>query len=149
MRASKGAGARTSAGKEGLRPVRGQLQTEAKSNQRMASPLWLELLALKGWIVPIAARGGQTELAAQVIAQEADYVLSLKGNQGTLSEEVAEYFAWAEQLACKDLEDDYRAPLEKEHGRSAGRRCWVPEETDWFTEQAEWAGLALVHHGRG
>ena len=36
---------------------------------------------------------------------------------------------------------DYCATLEKDHGRIEGRRCWVTEDTDWFTEKAEWVGL--------
>lgn len=68
-------------------------------------------------------------------------MLSLKGNQGLLHEEVEEYFAWAESINFKDLEYDYCATLEKDHGRIEGRRCWVTEDTDWFTEKAKWAGL--------
>ena len=85
--------------------------------------------------------GCQTEVAAQIIKQEADYVLSLKCNQWLLHAEVAEYFAWAERTDFKDLEYDYCATLEKDHGRIEGRKCWVTQDTDWFTEKAEWAGL--------
>ncbi len=144
-------GARSREGKEGLRMVcawaggqrlvLGQLKTEDKSNEITAIPLLLELLELKGCIVTIDAMGCQTKVAAQIISQEADYVLSLKGNQRLLHEEVAEYFAWAEQTDFKDLEYDYCATLEKDHGRIEARRCWVTEDTDWFTEHAEWAGL--------
>lgn len=144
-------GARTSDGKESLRLVSawaceqrlvlGQLKTEEKSNEITAIPVLLELLELKGCIVTVDAMGCQTAVAAQIISQEADYVLSLKGNQGLLHEEVAEYFAWAERTDFKDLEYDYCATLEKDHGRIEGRRCWVTEDTDWFTEKAEWAGL--------
>jgi predicted transposase YbfD/YdcC len=144
-------GARSPDGKEGLRMVSawaaeqrlvlGQLKTEAKSNEITAIPLLLELLELKGCIVTIDAIGCQTEIAAQIIKQRADYVLSLKGNQGVLHEEVAEYFAWAEQTGFKDSEYDYCATLEKDHGRIEERKCWVTEDTEWFTEKAEWAGL--------
>ena len=144
-------GARTSDGKEGLRLVSawaceqrlvlGQLKTAEKSNEITAIPLLLELLELKGCIVTVDAMGCQTEVAAQIIRQEADYVLSLKGNQGRLHEEVAEYFTWAERINFKDLEYDYCATLEKDHGRIEGRRCWVTQDTDWFTEKTAWAGL--------
>ena len=144
-------GARTADGKEGLRLVSawaceqrlvlGQLKTEEKSNEITAIPVLLELLELKGCVVTVDAMGCQTAVAAQVISQEADYVLSLKGNQGLLHEEVAEYFAWAERTNFKDLEYDYCATLEKDHGRIEGRRCWVTQDTDWFTEKAAWAGL--------
>ncbi len=144
-------GARTADGKEGLRLVSawaceqrlvlGQLKTAEKSNEITAIPLLLELLELKGCIVTIDAMGCQREIAAQLLKQEADYVLSLKGNQGLLHEEVAEYFAWAERINFKDLAVDYCRTLEKDHGRIEERRCWVTEDIDWFTEKAEWAGL--------
>jgi predicted transposase YbfD/YdcC len=144
-------GARTADGKEGLRIVSawaceqrlvlGQLKTAEKSNEITAIPVLLELLELKGCIVTVDAMGCQTAVAAQIIAQGADYVLSLKGNQGLLHEEVAEYFAWAERTNFKDLEYDYCATLEKDHGRIEGRRCWVTQDIGWFTEKAEWAGL--------
>jgi len=144
-------GARARDGKEGLRMVSawageqrlvlGQVKTEDKSNEITAIPLLLELLELRGCIVTIDAMGCQREIAAQIISQEADYVLSLKGNQGRLHEEVAEYFAWAEETNFKDLEYDTYTTLEKDHGRIEERRCWVTEDTGWFTEKAEWAGL--------
>ena len=144
-------GARTADGKEGLRMVSawaseqrlvlGQLKTEEKSNEIRAIPLLLQLLELRGCIVTIDAMGCQREVTAQIISQGADYVLSLKGNQGLMHEEVAEYFAWAEEINFKDLAVDYCATLEKDHGRIEGRRCWATEDTDWFTEKAEWAGL--------
>jgi len=144
-------GARARDGKEGLRMVSawageqrlvlGQVKTEDKSNEITAIPLLLELLELRGCIVTIDAMGCQREIAAQIISQEADYVLSLKGNQGRLHEEVAEYFAWSEETNFKDLEYDTYTTLEKDHGRIEERRCWVTEDTGWFTEKAEWAGL--------
>lgn len=144
-------GARSPDGKEGLRMVSawaceqrlvlGQLKTREKSNEITAIPLLLELLELRGCIVTIDAMGCQREIAEQIISQEADYVLSLKGNQGRLHKEVAEYFAWAERINFKDVEYDYCRTLEKDHGRIEERRCWVTEDTDWFTEKAEWAGL--------
>jgi predicted transposase YbfD/YdcC len=144
-------GARTPEGKEGLRMVSawaaeqrlvlGQLKTTEKSNEITAIPLLLELLELRGCIVTVDAMGCQREIAAQIIKQEADYVLSLKGNQGSLHEEVVEYFAWASKTDLKDLEYDSCQTLEKDHGRIEERRCWVTEDTDWFTEKAEWAGL--------
>jgi Transposase DDE domain len=101
-------------GKEGLRMVSawaseshlvlGQVKTAEKSNEITAIPALLELLELSGCIVTIDAMGCQTEIASRIISQKADYVLSLKGNQGRLHQEVAEYFAWAEKIAFKDLE---------------------------------------------
>ncbi|NEV65161.1 ISAs1 family transposase, partial [Thiorhodococcus minor] len=74
------------------RLVLGQEATEEKSNEITAIPKLLELLELKGAIVTIDAMGCQTKIAEQIVDQGADYVLGLKGNQGTLHEEVADFF---------------------------------------------------------
>jgi predicted transposase YbfD/YdcC len=88
-----------------------QWKTAEKSNEIAAIPLLLELLELKGCIVTIDALGCQREIAAQLLKPEADDVLSLKGNQGLLHEEVAEYLAWAESINCTDLAVDSRADV--------------------------------------
>ena len=65
------------------RLVLGQRKVDAKSNEITAIPELLDLLTLKGSIVTIDAMGCQKEIAAKIVAKEADYVLALKGNQGT------------------------------------------------------------------
>ena len=74
------------------RVVLGQVATDAKSNEITAIPQLLALLLLKGCIVTIDAMGCQTKIAEQIIEQGGDYVLALKGNQGTLAAEVEEAF---------------------------------------------------------
>ena len=55
------------------------------------------MLSIDGAIVTIDAMGCQRGIAQKIIDKKADYVLALKGNQGTLREDV-EVFA-AEQKA--------------------------------------------------
>jgi len=64
--------------------VLGQEATDEKSNEIIAIPKVLKLLELKGCIVTIDAMGCQREIAKQITKQSGDYVLSLKGNQGSL-----------------------------------------------------------------
>jgi predicted transposase YbfD/YdcC len=73
------------------RLILGQLKTSAKSNKITAIPALLEILAIKGCIVTLDAMGCQTEIAAQIVEQGADYV-ALKGNHGTVHEKVVEFF---------------------------------------------------------
>jgi hypothetical protein len=75
--------------------VLGQVAIEQKSNEITAIPMLLQLLELSGCIVTIDAMGTQKEIAKTIREQEADYVLALKGNQGTLHEDVALLFEWA------------------------------------------------------
>jgi predicted transposase YbfD/YdcC len=126
------------------RLVLGQVKAEDKSNEITAIPQLLEVLEVAGCIVTIDAMGCQTEIAAQIIAQEADYVLSLKGNQGTLHQEVAEYFAWAEQRSFKQIEHSYYESTDGEHGRLEVRRYWSTQDIDWIADKAKWTGLRSI-----
>ena len=78
------------------RVVLGQVATEAKSNEIAAISRLLALLHLDGCIVTIDAMGCQTKIAAPIRAHGADYVLALKGNQGTRAAEVEEAFISAD-----------------------------------------------------
>ena len=86
------------------RLVLGQVKVAEKSNEIIAIPALLDMLVIEGAIVSIDAMGCQRDIAAKIVAKKADYVLALKGNQGTLCEDV-ELFA-AEQRANGDV--DYR-----------------------------------------
>ena len=74
------------------RLVLGQCKVADKSNEITAFPQLLQLLELHGAVVTIDAMGCQREIAAQIVAQQADHVLGLKGNQGTLHDDVALLF---------------------------------------------------------
>jgi hypothetical protein len=76
------------------RVVLGQVKTDAKSNEITAIPHLLKFLDIQGCIVTIDAMGCQKAIAEQIITAEGDYVLTLKGNQETLYEEVKDYFAY-------------------------------------------------------
>lgn len=96
------------------RLVLGQQKTQEKSNEITAIPELLRLLSLKGCIVTIDAMGCQREIVKQIVEQEADYVISLKGNQGNLHKDVADYFTWAEKIKYQDIEFDYCETVEKD-----------------------------------
>ncbi len=86
----------------------------------------------------------QTKIAEQIIAGEADYVLALKGNQGLLHEDVANYFGWAEPRGCKDLPYTFAETLEKDHGRIEHRRCWATGDVAWLEQRAQWRALQSI-----
>ena len=78
------------------RLVLGQEQTEEKSNEITAIPKWLAMLEWRGGIVTTDAMGCQRAIAEQIIDQGGDYVLGLKGNQGSLHDAVQDYFTTAQ-----------------------------------------------------
>ena len=71
------------------RLVLAQIATDAKSNEITAVPRLLRMLALKGTIVTADALNCQRTIAEQIVDQKGDYALALKGNQGTLYDDVA------------------------------------------------------------
>lgn len=97
------------------------------------------MLDVTGCIVTLDAMGTQTEIAAQIRDQGADYVLALKGNQGHLDAEVREYFdllgSTARRYCC------YAETTDVGHGRKEVRRLWATSDTAWLAQRGEWAGL--------
>lgn len=71
----------------------GQTQVNGKSNEITAIPELLNQLMLEGAIVTMDAMGCQKEIARSLVeTHKADYVLAVKGNQGTLSESIRDSF---------------------------------------------------------
>ena len=124
--------------------VLGQVRCEEKSNELTAIPELLKILDLEGCIVTIDAIGCQTETVRQIAEKKGDYVISLKGNQGTLHREVKDYLDWAERIGFTEISYGYSETLEKDHGRIEERRCWVTEEIGWLEQKDEWQNLKSV-----
>src|SRR5436309_12362777 len=84
------------------RLVLGQVKVADKSNEIVAIPKLLEMLAIEGATVTIDAMGCQRDIAQKIINKKADYVLALKGNQGTLCEDVELFLAEQKAASFKD-----------------------------------------------
>ena len=123
------------------RLVLGQVKTEEKSNEITAIPELLRVLAHKGCIVTIDAMGCQREIVKQIVEQGADYVISLKGNQGTLHKEVELLLQSAKENGFKDLSHDTCETTDGEHGRIEIRRFTTTGEVDWFEDKSKWEKL--------
>ena len=125
--------------------VLGQVKVDDKSNEITAIPKLLQLLELSGCIVTIDAMGCQKEIAAQIVAQEADYVLALKGNHSGVFEDVQELFAYAAETNYVDC--DYHKTVDKGHGRIEIRECWTTSAADYFPfvrNASAWAKLQTL-----
>jgi predicted transposase YbfD/YdcC len=122
--------------------VLGQVKVDDKSNEITAIPILLELLELSGCIVTTDAMGCQKEIAAQIVAKQADYVLALKGNHSGLFEDVRDLFSYAAELNYIDC--DYHKTVDKGHGRIEIRECWTTSHPDYFPflrNAQAWANL--------
>lgn len=128
----------------GARLVLAQQKVENKSNEITAIPKLLDLLSLKGHTVTIDAMGCQTAIADKIITKDANYVFSLKGNQGTLNEDVRLFLET--ELAKNSstaIEDTYKE-VDAGHGRIETRKCIVSSQIDWLEQKQRWAGLKTI-----
>ena len=124
----------------------GQVVVDAKSNEITAIPRLLEILDVSGCLVTIDAMGCQTDIAADIVAGGADYVLAVKDNQPTLSEGIREFFDG-------HMEDDFAHTKvsrhqtdEKGHGREELRSYYVCGVPDDLPDRRRWTKLAGHWH---
>lgn len=133
----------------------GQKSVEEKSNEITAIPELLEKIQIKGQVITIDAMGTQTDIVEKIKAKRADYVLALKGNQGTLYTEVKEYFSDSEFLAHIEQNGTYKRTKEKAHGQIEIREYYQTENIRWLSQKKHWKGLrsigmekkTLIKHG--
>ena len=126
------------------RLVLGQVKVAEKSNEIVAIPQLLAMMAIAGAIVTIDAMGCQREIAEQILAQKADYVLALKGNQGTLREDVELFAAEQKANAFKDTKVSRHQTVDGDHGRIETRTYTAIHDVAWLQERHDWPGLQGV-----
>ncbi len=71
-------------------------------------------------------------------------MLALKGNQGTLRDDVEEVFTEQNANKFSDCKPSCHETLEKSHGRIETRTVTVVGDVDWLTERHAWEGLASI-----
>ena len=108
---------------------------QQKVDEITAIPKLLDLLDLKGQIITIDAMGTQKAIAKQIIDNEGDYVLALKGNQGTLNEDVRLLLETELKKSSSTVIDDDYEETDKGHGRIETRTCYVSSQIDWLTQK--------------
>lgn len=122
----------------------GQIKVNEKSNEITAIPELLELLELEGCVVTIDAMGTQKKIAEKIISKNADYMFALKGNQGTLNDDVALFYEGIDEKNYDTQIFDYDKQVEKDHGRIEIRECWCTENIDWLSQKKEWENLQTI-----
>jgi predicted transposase YbfD/YdcC len=120
----------------------GQVACDDKSNEITAMPELLRLVDIKGAIVTIDAMGTQKAIAEQIIEGGADYVLALKGNQGTLHQAVIDSID--EQLDGDSAAAQEHVTTEKKHGREETRTYLQFPAPEDLPGLPRWKGLKSI-----
>jgi predicted transposase YbfD/YdcC len=121
------------------RLVLAQVATDAKSNEITAIPKLLRMLCLKGTIVTVDALNCQRAIAQQIIDQGGDYAMALKGNQGTLFDDVRRYLDDPQAKVATG-----KPTVDGDHGRIETRSAVVSTDIDWLQKDHQWPGLKTI-----
>ena len=121
-----------------------QVATEEKSNEITAIPTLLSLVDIRGAIITIDAMGTQTAIAEKIIDGGGDFILALKGNQGTLHDATIDYIDEQAKTDFQGIGARRFDTAEKKHGRIE-RRTYIqmpaPKSLPGF---ANWKGLLSI-----
>ena len=121
-----------------------QQPVENKSNEITAIPTVLDQINIEGAIITSDAMGCQKSISTKICDGGADYIFALKGNQGSLADEVENYFNQAEAVHFEGIECDALGSRETGHGRIEQREIYVTEDIDWLPQKGEWKNLKSI-----
>src|ERR1700682_275647 len=114
--------------------VLAQRKVDDKSNEITAIPKLLHALELSGTVVTIDAMGCQRSIAEKIVAKQADYILAVKENQGSLLDGIKDSF---QMLAADAVAEE----IDCGHGRVESRRCSVIADLSLIEKASEWTCL--------
>ena len=122
----------------------GQVVVDDKSNEITAIPKLLQMLELSGCLVTIDAMGCQTQIAHDIVAKKADYVLAVKGNQPTLHDGIKAFFLRAIAHGFGRIKVSRHETHERGHGRDETRVYCVCEAPADLPDRARWTKLTAI-----
>ena len=126
------------------RLVLGRVKVVGKSNEIIAIPKLLEMLDIESAIVSVYAMGCQRDITLNIIDKGVDYLLALKGNQGTLREDTKVFANEQKFHNFNDTSVSQHQTLDGGHGRIETRTTTVFQVTAWLQERHNWSGLKAV-----
>ena len=122
----------------------GQLATAEKSNEITAIPELLEQIDVHNAVVTIDAAGCQKSIATKIIDGGADYVLALKGNQGTLHQAVEDHILAQLEDDFQEVEVQQCEEVVKGHGRLDTLTYYQLPVPETLTKRDCWKGLSTI-----
>jgi predicted transposase YbfD/YdcC len=121
-----------------------QVATDEKSNEITAIPTLLSLVDIRGAIITIDAMGTQTAIAEKIIDEGGDYLLALKGNQGTLHDGTIDYIHEQMKTDFEGIGARRWDTWEKKHGRIERRTYFQMPAPKSLPGYANWKGLLSI-----
>ena len=132
------------------RLVLGQVKVAEKSNEVIAIPKLIDMLAIEGAILTIDAMGCQRDIAQMVIDKKADFVLALKGNQGSLHDDAELFVTEQKASGFVDTEISRDTTVDGDPWPHRDPNHDI-HDVEWLQRRHSWPGLkggVVVESGR-
>lgn len=113
---------------------------EDKTNEIPTAPTLLSRLDLTNTIVTFDALNTQEKTIEHIIKNHGDYVAPVKANQGTLYQDLIDYFE-IENIKNKMK---YYITKEKNHNQIEIRRYYLTEDVNWISNKKKWRNLTSI-----
>jgi len=118
----------------------GQNAVESKSNEIPAVQKLMEMLDISGYLVVADALNCQKKTAEAIIKGGGDYLLSVKGNQEKLMENIEEHMLEPENRENMDS----ASTIETNRGRLEQRTAYITNDVTWLLGYTNWVSLSCV-----
>src|SRR5258708_16365202 len=102
------------------------------------------MLVVEGAIVTIDAMGWKRAIARKIIEKKADYVFGLKGNQGSLRDDVELLVNEQKTRNFVDSKISRAETIDADNGRIETRTTTVIHDVEWLRKRHDWPGLKAV-----
>ncbi|HIC25599.1 MAG TPA: ISAs1 family transposase [Gammaproteobacteria bacterium] len=133
-----------SAWADGLSICLGQVATDEKSNEITAVPMLLELLEIRGAVITLDAMNCQRKTVAKIRDKQADYVITVKKNQGKLHKEIEQAFLEFGEENYQSRRCRSHRTTRKTRGRIEERTVTVAAAPRHLKESGRWADIATI-----
>lgn len=119
------------------------IQIDDKTNEIPTVETLIKGTNLNGVIVTWDALNTQTKNVEAVINAHGDYILPIKGNQGTFYQDLIDYFNTekCEEIIAGNLESAYLTYTEKSHSSFIKYECFQTSDIKWYSKLNEWKGI--------
>lgn len=126
--------------------VLGQMRVNDKENEIVGLPRLIEALDLQDCTITIDAMGCQVAIAQAIVDSGADYILRVKGNQGTLMTDLEDAFGSLLNPESRELEWEHTSweEVDKGHGRLEIRKVWATNEIGMIASLDRWPEVESI-----
>lgn len=114
-----------------------------KTNEIPTGPELLKKINIKNCIITFDAMSTQTKTIEYIARNNGYYVAPVKGNQGTLEENLKLYFS-DKVLYNEAKKENYYVVSEKAHSEVETREYIFTNDIDWIANKSDWKGLKSI-----